>query len=42
MKVRGEERREEEMVLDPAYAEVIQRRLEVPLSEGPDKVTTLE
>ncbi|MBI2155247.1 MAG: glutaconate CoA-transferase [Candidatus Rokubacteria bacterium] len=29
-------------MLDPAYAEVIRRRLEVPLSEGPDKVTTLE
>src|SRR3990167_370429 len=42
MKVRGEERREEEMVLDPGYADVIRRRLEVPLSEGPDKVTTLE
>lgn len=31
-----------EMVLDPEYADVIRRRLEVPLSEGPDKVTTLE
>ncbi len=30
------------MVLDPAYADVIRRRLEVPLSEGPDKGATLE
>src|SRR3990172_1974641 len=30
------------MVLDPMYADVIRRRLEIPLSEGPDKVTTLE
>ena len=29
-------------MLDPTYADVIRRRLEVPLSEGPDKVTTLE
>src|SRR6266702_2521483 len=26
----------------PEYAELIQRRLAVPLVEGPDKVTTLE
>ena len=29
-------------MLNETYADVIRRRLEVPLSEGPDKVTTLE
>ncbi len=29
-------------MLDPTYAEVIRRRLPIPLSEGPDKVSTLE
>ena len=28
--------------MDPIYHDVIRRRLEVPLDEGPDKVTTLE
>src|SRR5713226_4915924 len=28
--------------MDPFYRDVIRRRLEVPLEEGPDKVTTLE
>src|SRR6266540_2362578 len=28
--------------MDPLYHDVIRRRLEVPLDEGPDKVTTLE